>query len=173
MRNVKKQSNFLPESISVMLRSLLTRIFGIFLCFISLWFIFGLFFYDPYLTGFEAVGSFGNQGIVGYIVGFVKYMVGFIPTLFLLLCMGRFGLSLFVKWEEERAPEYNFLRGFIALCVGSAGLGLINTNGTFGGMAGAIVAADFGPVLGLLSLPMGILLFVSFLLLSGILLHIK
>jgi len=173
MRNVKKQSNFLPKSISVMLHNLLLRIFGVFLCFVSLWFIFVLVFQDPYLTGFAAVGSFGNQGISGNIIGFIKYMIGFIPTLFLLLCLGRFGLSLFVKWEEERAPEYNFLRGFVALCVGTAGLGLINSNGNLGGMAGAIVSADFGPILGMFLLPLGILLFVSFLLLAGILLHIK
>lgn len=173
MRNVKKQSNFLPKSISNMLHNLCIRMGGLFLVLMSLCFIFVLFFYDPYLTGFAAKGSFGYQGIFGNIIGFVKYIIGFIPTLFLLLCIGRFGLSLFVKWEEERAPEYNFLRGFVALCIGSAGLGLINTGSSFGGMAGAIVAADIGPILGMLSLPIGILLFALFLLLAGILLHVK
>lgn len=169
----KKQSNFLPESISIMLRNLALRSGGILLCLISLIFIFVLFFYNPYLDGFATASNFGNQGIVGNIVGFIKYFIGFFPTLFLFACLGRFGLSLFVGWDEERAPEYNFLRGFVGLCIGCAGLGLMVPSSTFGGMFGSIIASDVAPILGVFSFPIGVLLFSAFVLMSCILLHIK
>ena len=80
---------------------------------------------------------------------------------------------MFIKWDEEHAPEYNLLRGFITLCVGCAGLGLMFQKGSFGGLAGSIVSADVGPILSYAGLPIGILLFALFLIMSGILLHIK
>ena len=169
----KKNSNFLPESISAMLHNLLLRGSGIFLCLISLWLIFTLLFHNSYLSGFVVSGNFGDSSIVGNTVMFIRYVIGFIPTLFLFACLGRFGLSLFVGWDEERAPEYNFLRGFVGLCIGTAGLGLIAPTKTYGGMAGAIVAADISPILGMLSMPVGLLLFSLFVIMSCILLHIK
>ena len=168
-----KKSKFLPESISATLRNLSVRALGILFCFLSVWFIFALFFYNPYLSGFAADGTFGNQGIIGNIVVFVRYVIGFIPALFLFMCLGRFGLSLFVGWDEERAPEYNLLRGFITLCVGCGALGLMFPSKSFGGLAGAIVAGDVAPMLGALSLPLGIILFALFMVMSAILLHIK
>lgn len=169
----KKQSNFLPESISIMLRNLMIRSAGIALCLVSLILIFILFFYNPYLDGFASASNFGNQGIIGNFVGIVKYLIGFFPTLFLFACLGRFGLSLFVGWDEERAPEYNFLRGFVGLCIGTAGLGLIAPSKTFGGMMGAIVSADLSPIFGALSFPIGFILFSLFVVMSCVLLHIK
>jgi len=168
-----RRTHFLPESISSVLRDLSLRAIGLALCLLSLWLIISLVFFDPYLSGFAAHGSFGTQGIIGNIISFVKYIIGFVPTLFLFLCLGRFGVSLFVRWDEERAPEYNLLRGFVALCFGTAGLGLLSVSGTFGGFAGAIVAADLGPVLGNFAPVLGMVLFLIFLMISGILLHIK
>ncbi len=170
---MEKKSHFLPESISAVLRNLALRGAGILLCFLSLWMILALIFSNPYLSGVGAHGSFGNQGIIGNIVGFMRYVIGFIPTLFLLACLGRFGVSLFISWDEERAPEYNLLRGFVTLCVGCAGLGLIRVSKTFGGLAGAVVAADVGPVLSVMAMPVGLLLFLLFLIMAGMLLHVK
>lgn len=170
---MNKKSQFLPTSISDMLHKLFVRGVGILFCLISLWLVFALFFYDPYLSGFAAHGTFGNQGIIGNIVVFVRYVIGFIPALFLFMCLGRFGLSLFVGWDEERAPEYNLLRGFVTLCIGCAALGLMWPNKSYGGLAGAIVGGDVAPMLGVASLPIGIVLFGLFLVMSAILLHIK
>ena len=168
-----RKSKFLPDSISATLRNIGVRVCGIVLCLLSLWLVLTLFFMDPYLSGFAAQGSFGNQGIMGNIVGFIRYCVGFIPALFLFLCLGRFGLGLFVGWDEERAPEYNLLRGFITLCLGAAGLGLLWPGKSFGGLAGAIVASDLGKMFGAMSGVVGGVLFVCFVLMSGMLLHIK
>jgi len=157
-----------------MLRNLSLRAVGVLFCLLSVWFIFSLMFSNSYLSGFAVQGSFGSQGITGNIVSFVRYMIGFIPTLFLFLCLGRFGVSLFVGWDEERAPEYNLLRGFVTLCFGSAGLGLMSVSGTFGGLAGAIVAADLGGALGgVMSVIVGMILFAGFLVMAGVLLHVK
>lgn len=168
-----KNSRFLPASISSMLRSLSLRAVGILLCLLSLWLIFSLMFSNSYLSGFAVQSSFGNQGVTGNIVSFLRYMIGFIPTLFLFLCLARFGVGLFIGWDEERAPEYNLLRGFVTLCFGSAGLGLMSVSGTFGGLAGAIVAADLGGVLHWMSVVVGMILFAIFLIMAGILLHVK
>ncbi len=168
-----KKSKFLPASISAVLRSLLLRGTGIVLCFISVLLIVSLIFFNPYLSGFLTESTFGSQGIIGRIIGFIRYVLGFIPSLFLFLCLGRFGLSLLIGWDEERAPEYNLLRGFVTLCIGTAGLGLISNVNTYGGLAGAIVSADIGPMLSVASIPVGILLVLLFVVMAGILLHVK
>lgn len=170
---MERKSKFLPTSISVMLRNLLLRSGGIVLCFVSLWLVISLIFFNPYLSGFSVDGNFGVQGITGNIVGFIRYMIGFIPALFLFLCLGRFGLSLLIGWDEERAPEYNFLRGFVTLCIGAAGLGLISTSNTYGGMIGSIVVADVGPILSVAAMPIGFILIALFCVMAGILLHVK
>ena len=170
---MEKKSKFLPASVSAMLRNLLLRSCGVLLCLISIWLVFALIFFNPYLSGFATVSSFGNQSIIGNIVGFIKYVVGFLPTLFLFLCLGRFGLGLLIGWEEERAPEYNLLRGFVSLCIGSAGLGLISVSNTYGGLAGSIVAADVGPILNVAAMPVGVILISLFIIMAGILLHVK
>ena len=170
---MEKKSRFLPASISVMLRNLLTRGAGIMLCLLSLWLVVSLVVFNPYLSGFAADSNFGVQGITGNVVGFIRYILGFIPTLFLFLCLGRYGLSLLIGWDEERAPEYNFLRGFVTLCIGSAGLGLISVSNTYGGMAGAIVASDVAPILSKAAVPIGVVLLCLFLVMAGILLHVK
>ena len=170
---MNKEAKFLPSSISAMLHKLYVRGVGVLLCLFSVWLVFALFFYNPYLSGFAAQGTFGSKGIIGNIVIFVRYVVGFIPAMFLFMCLGRFGLSLFVGWDEERAPEYNLLRGFVTLCIGCCALGLMFPSKSFGGLAGAIVGADIAPMLGFASLLIGALLFALFLIMAGILLHIK
>ena len=170
---MEKKSKFLPTSISVLLRNLMLRGAGVLLCLLSLWLVVSLIFFNPYLSGIATESNFGIQGITGNIVGFMRYILGFIPTLFLLLCLGRFGLSLLIGWDEERAPEYNLLRGFVTLCIGTAGLGLVSASNTYGGMAGSIVAADIGPMLSVASIPVGVVLIVLFCIMAGILLHVK
>ncbi len=170
---MEKKAQFLPASMAAMLRNLLLRSSGILLCFLSLLLVFGLLFFNPYLSGFGIQSSFGNHGIIGLVVGFVRFVVGCIPALFLFLCLGRFGLSILIGWDEERAPEYNFLRGFVTLCIGSAGLGLIAVNNTYGGLFGSVVAADVGPVLSVAVVPVGIILTGLFVVMAGILLHVK
>ena len=170
---MERKSKFLPESISAVLRNLLVRGGGVLVCLISLGLVFTLLFYNPYLSGFATESSFGNQGIMGNIVGFMRFVVGYLPTLFLFLCLGRFGLGVLIGWCEERAPEYNLLRGFVTLCIGTAGLGLVSVNNTYGGLAGAIVAADVGPILAEATVPVAVLLILLFVVMAGILLHIK
>lgn len=168
-----KKSKFLPESFSAVLRNLALRGVGFVVCLLSVWLILDLFFGNSYLSGFASQGSFGGQGLIGGTVAFTRYVVGFIPALFLFVCLCRFGLSLLIAWEEERAPEYNFLRGFVALCVGCAGFGLMFPSKSFGGFLGAIVSADIGSVLHGATVPVGILLVLLFLWLAGSLLHVK
>jgi len=74
---------------------------------------------------------------------------------------------------DSAAPEYNFLRGFIAVCLGAAGLGLVAPNATFGGLAGVIVASDVGALIHGWGIIVGILCVAGFLVLGAILLHIK
>ena len=168
-----KNSKFLPESISAVLRNLSLRGVGLIICLFSLWLILNLFFASSYLSGVAVQGSFGGQGLIGGTVAFVRYVVGFIPALFLFICFCRYGLSLLIAWEEERAPEYNLLRGFVTLCVGCAGFGLMFPTKSFGGFFGSIVSADIGSLLGGVAVPVGILLVLLFFVMAGMLLHIK
>lgn len=168
-----KRTKLLPDSISSVLRDLSLRGVGVVFSLLSLVLILKLFFMNSYLSGVGVVSSFGEHGIFGNAVGFIHYVIGFIPSLFLFICLGRFGLSLFIKWDEERSPEYNLLRGFVTLGIGCAGLGLMFPMQSFGGLCGAIISADLSPILSVASVPIGILLFVLFIIMSGILLHIK
>jgi len=168
-----KKSKFLPESISSLLRNLTLRALGVLVCLIALLLILALFFGGSYLSGFATQSTFGGQGVIGGTVAFSRYVVGFIPSLFLFLCLARFGLSLLIAWEQERAPEYNLLRGFVTLCVGCAGFGLMFPSASFGGLFGAIVSVDLGSVLSVASIPVGILLVGLFLLMAGMLLHVQ
>ncbi|MCQ2574595.1 MAG: DUF87 domain-containing protein [Alphaproteobacteria bacterium] len=168
-----KKQKFLPESISSMLHNLGMRVFGILFFVLSLWLIITLFVYNPYYSGFLTDSSFGEQNIIENIVGFIRYVIGFVPSLFIFMCLGRFGLSILIGWEEEHAPEYNFLRGFITLCIGTAGLGLINIDNTYGGLFGTIVSTDLYKIIPGFCMPMGIVLIVLFCLMSCVLLHIK
>ena len=168
-----KSSNFLPESVSVALKGLVKRIVGVAFLGIGAWALFALLFLDPYLNGFAAASTFGQQSFMGQVVGFLRYFVGFLPALFIILCVARLGLVWLVNWEEDFAPEYNFLRAFVTVCLGAVGFGLLAPSSTFGGMLGYIAAADVGAVLGGWGLLLGISCVALFFILGALLLHIK
>lgn len=168
-----KSSNFLPESVSVALKGLVKRIVGGAFLGIGAWALFALLFLDPYLNGFAAASTFGQQSFMGQVVGFLRYFVGFLPALFIILCVARLGLVWLVNWEEDFAPEYNFLRAFVTVCLGAVGFGLLAPSSTFGGMLGYIAAADVGSVLDGWGLLLGISCVALFFILGALLLHIK
>lgn len=169
----KTSNNFFPESISVALKGLIRRIAGGLLLALGLFALVAMMFYNPYLDGFAAASTFGEQSFVGQIVGFIRYGIGFIPAAFVFLCVARWGLAWLANWGDDGAPEYNFLRFFVAMCAGAAGLGLVAPGGTFGGMFGAIVANDIGGIFGAWGVAIGVAALLVFVLLASVLLHIK
>ena len=169
----KNSNKFLPDSISGVLKAFVARVFGALVCVGGVWAVFAMLFYDPYLSGFGTSGTFGDQSVMGNIVGFVRYAIGAVPGLFVFLCMARWGFMRAIALRGDVAPEYNFLRGFIAVCLGAAGFGLIMPARAFGGIFGAIVANDLGAIMGGGALVVGILCLVGFFWMGGSLLHIK
>lgn len=167
------ESKFLPDSISGALKSLAQRALGAALMVFAAVAIFGLFFYDPFLDGFATASTFGNQSFMGQIVGFVRYVIGFVPALFLFLMLGRVGVSWLARRENDGAGIYNFLRGFVAVCCGAAAFGLIAPAATFGGMLGVICATDFASILGGWGFLVGFVFLGAFFYLAAGLLHIK
>lgn len=170
---MSNQSKFLPSSVTGALKNLGTKLCGIALLAVGALFVVALLFNNPYLDGFACASTFGNQGIIGNIVVFFRYSVGFLPTLFLFLCLTRFGFVLISGNRGDMPPEYNLLRGFVALCFGCAGFGLVVPRATYGGMLGAIVASDIGGLIGGFGILLGILFIGVFCVFGGILLHIK
>ena len=169
----REQSKFLPDSVSGALRGFVIKLFGAALCCLILWAVIALFWHNPYLSGIGASGNFGTQSIMGNIVGWLRYMIGWMPTLFLLLCFARYGISLMLGRQEDGTPEYNILRGFVGVCLGAAGFGMIAPNATFGGMLGAVAAADVGALIGIGNIVVGILCLGGFFVIAGMLLHIS
>lgn len=170
----KNSSKFLPDSISGMLKKLLARLFGALVLICGLWAVWAMLFYNPYLTGFGVAGSYGTQSVMGYVVGFVRYAIGTLPGLFVFMCVVRWGFMRMIALAGEGMPEYNFLRGFIATCVGAAAFGLVVPSSTFGGIFGAIVANDLGAMVGGgLSVAIGLGCMLVFFWMAGALLHIK
>ncbi len=167
------QSKFLPDSISGALKRMVYYVFGVVLIIFGVWALGALCFYNPYLTGFNAAGTFGNQSVMGQIVGLLRYGVGAIPAVFILLGLIRFGLSWVAKWDECAAPEYNLLRGFVAMCLGSVGFGLVAPSSSFGGVFGVIAANDIISITGGFGLLIGLICLAGFFLLAGALLNIK
>ncbi|MCR4917352.1 MAG: DNA translocase FtsK [Alphaproteobacteria bacterium] len=174
MHNVSKQSKFLPDSVSGALKSLWVKICG-FLAFVfGIFAIIALLFHNPYLDGFGTASSFGHNGLFGNVVGVIRYVIGFMPGIFLFLCVARFGFGLMLGRQSETGPEYNFLRGFVALCMGCAAFGLLVPNATYGGLLGSIVSADLTSVIGGAgAVLVGIGCLVGFCVLGGILLHVS
>ncbi len=168
-----KQSKFLPDSVSGALKNLLMRALGGVLMVLGLWAVFALMFHNPYLDGFAAASTFGHQPIMGQVAGFVRYAIGFVPALFLFLCIARLGYVRLAAWTSDAAPEYNFLRGFIAVCMGAIGFGLILPRSTFGGLAGSIAAGDLTGLIGGWALIVGVFAIGLFVLLGARVLHIK
>ena len=170
---MKKNSNLLPERISDALKSLIKRFVGLVLLVLGVWAVFAILFFDPYLEGFSVASTFGTQNVMGWFVGGAIFLIGTLPSLFLALWISRLGLSWLAGWESNDSPEYNLLRGFIALCVGAAGFGLILPSYNLGGMMGAIVNADLNSILGNWTLLIGIILILEFFVLVASLLRIK
>ncbi|MBQ2859221.1 MAG: hypothetical protein IJE82_02560, partial [Alphaproteobacteria bacterium] len=169
----KNSNKFLPDSISGMLRAFVARVFGALVCVLGVWAVMAALTFDPYLSGVGASGTFGDQSVMGNIVGFVRYAIWAIPGLFVFLCVARWGFMRTIALAGAGAPEYNFLRGFIAVCLGAAGFGLIAPAQAFGGIFGTIVANDMGRFMGDLSIIVGILCLVGFFWMGGVLLHVK
>ena len=169
---MSEQSKFLPDSVSGALKGFALKLFGVAVVLVSAWAVLALLFHNPYLDGVSAAGAFGNQSIMGNLVGILRYTVGYIPAMFLLLCFGRYGINL-VLGTGDGTPEYNILRGFVAICLGAAGLGLIAPRATFGGMCGSFVAADVSALVGSGAVVIGVLCLVGFFWIAGILLHIS
>ena len=69
---------------------------------VGLWAVIALVFHNPYLDGWAAAGNYGEQSVMGNVVGFLRYGVGFIPTLFLLLCVIRWGASDLIGLYHEQ-----------------------------------------------------------------------
>ena len=168
---MKKKSKFLPERISDALKGMLSRLVGVVVCLVGLWAVFALLFFNPYLEGMATVSTFGNQSVMGSVVGFVRYVVGFVPALFLFLCVMRFGAMCTIGVKSDVGPEYNFLRGFIAVCMGAIGFGVLSSNA--GGLFGAIAAADLKAVFDGLAVVVGILSVLVFLWMGGLVMHVK
>ncbi len=173
MQGMARSSNFLPESVSNALKSLLKRTCGALILAIGIWALFSLVFLDPYLNGFAAASSFGEQSFMGQVVGVIRYGVGFVPALFFILCVARWGLAWLVNWEEDAAPEYNFLRCFVTVCAGAIGFGLISPSLTFGGLLGYIAAADVASLIGKWGILIGVSALGVFFVMAAFLLHIK
>ena len=169
----KKSNKFLPDSISGLLKSLMARVFGALVFVLGVWAVFAMLFHNPYLSGFGVAGTFGEQSVMGHVVGFVRYVVGTVPGLFVFLCVARWGFMQMIALAGDGVPEYNFLRGFITVCMGAAAFGLILPAAAFGGIFGAIVANDLGIIMGDLSIIVGLVCMVVFLWMGGSLLHIK
>ncbi len=155
------------------LKAMVWKLVGIAVFAFAAWAVLALLVHNPYLDGIAAAGNFGRQSIMGNVVGFLRYAIGFVPALFVLLCIGRYGLTLLVGHTEDSTPEYNILRGFVGVCLGAAGFGLIAPRTTFGGMIGAIAAADVSGTIGAFAIPIGVLCIAGFLLVAGVLLHIS
>lgn len=171
-RKVKK-SRFLPAGISGALSSLISRIFGGTMFVLGLWAVVELFIYNPNLDGFAVASNFGTQSAMGHIIGGLRYAIGVVPTLFVLLCLTRWGGLKLLGMNIGASPEYNFLRGFIAVCLGAIGFGMIVPMGTYGGMFGAIACTDIMPLVGKLTPLLGVVFIALFLLMAGGLLHIS
>lgn len=167
------QSKFLPDSVSGALKSLAFRALGAVIFVLGVWMTAALVFHNPYLDGFAAASTMGRQGFMGNAVGAVRYLIGFLPALFVMLCVSRRGLVMLTGARDENSPEYNFMRGFIAVCAGAAGMGMILPGDTFGGLAGAVASADMVSLVGAWTVLPGILFLGVFFIMGAGVLHIK
>ncbi|MBR6751941.1 MAG: DUF87 domain-containing protein [Alphaproteobacteria bacterium] len=170
---MEEKSRFLPEKLSGALKSLAWRLLGVVMFLFGVFAVLAAVFHNPYLDGWAVASTFGNHGIMGNFVAFMRYVFGFIPMIFLFLCLMRGGLYFIGGRDDEATPEYNMLRGFIALCLGCMGLGMLVPNASYGGMMGAIVSSDVGALIGNWQIAFGVLALAGFAIMAGILLNIK
>ena len=170
---MKSESKFLPDSVSGAIRALVRRVCGVAILCFGVLALLGLMFHNSYLDGFACASTFGSQSFMGNVVGFVRYFIGFVPALFLILCIMRWGVSMAMNWDAEYAPEYNVLRGFIAICAAAAGFGMIAPSATYGGLIGSIAANDVGSLIGGWCVLVGMICMGLFVVMAGMLLHIN
>lgn len=170
---MEEKSRFLPEKLSGALKSLAWRLLGVVMFLFGVFAVLAAVFHNPYLDGWAVASTFGNHGIMGNFVAFMRYVFGFIPMIFLFLCLMRGGMYFIGGRDDEATPEYNMLRGFIALCLGCMGLGMLVPNASYGGMMGAIVSSDVGALIGNWQIAFGVLALAGFAIMAGILLNIK
>ncbi len=170
---MEEKSRFLPEKLSGALKSLAWRLLGVVMFLFGVFAVLAAVFHNPYLDGWAVASTFGNHGIMGNFVAFMRYVFGFIPMMFLFLCLMRGGMYFIGGRDDEATPEYNMLRGFIALCLGCMGLGMLVPNASYGGMMGAIVSSDVGALIGNWQIAFGVLALAGFAIMAGILLNIK
>ncbi len=173
MQSMEGKSRFLPEKLSGALKSLAWRLLGMLMFLMGGLFIVATFFHNSDLDGWAVSSTFGNHGLVGNFISFMRYVFGFIPMMFLFLCLMRAGVNFIGGRDNEITPEYNLLRGFITLCLGCAGFGMLVPSSTFGGLLGAIAASDVGLLIGNWEILVGVLCLGGFLWGAGILLNIK
>ena len=108
---MEKKSRFLPERLSGALKDLAWRLLG------GLMFLFGgvailaAVFHNPYLDGWATASTFGNHGLMGNFIAFMRYVFGFMPMIFLFLCLMRGGLYFIGGRSDDVTPEYNVLHG--------------------------------------------------------------
>ena len=163
----------MPEKLSGALKSLAWRILGVVMFLFGGVSILAAIFHNSDLNGVAVASTLGNHGLIGNFISFMRYAVGFIPMMFLFLCLMRAGVALIGGRDDEATPEYNLLRGFIALCLGCAGFGMLVPGSSFGGMMGAIVASDMASLIGNWEIIVGVLCLIGFFWMAGVLLHIK
>lgn len=168
-----RNSRFLPDSVSGVLKSMLSRILGGLVCVFGVWATVALLLYNPYLDGVAVSSSFGSQSMMGLFVGAVRYVVGVVPGIFLMLCFARWGLVKLAGLEISETPEYNFMRVFITVCLGAIGFGMIAPNATYGGLMGAIAANDLTLLVGNMAIVVGLFALVAFMWMGGGLLHVR
>ena len=168
---MKKKSKFLPERVSVALKGMLSRLMGAVLCLFGFWALIALIAFDAYLDGLAVVSTFGSQSVMGNIVGGLRYFIGTVPSLFVFLALMRLGAGHMIGLKSDVGPEYNFLRGVIAVCMGAIGFGILSPNA--GGLFGAIAAADFEALFAGATIIIGIAAVLLFLWLAGVILHVK
>ncbi|MBQ8686621.1 MAG: DUF87 domain-containing protein [Alphaproteobacteria bacterium] len=166
-------SRFLPGSVADALRSLLKRFVGAVVLAVALWALGVLVFFNPYLDGFGVASTFGSHSVMGWCVGALRYAIGTIPGIFVLLCVARWGAARLIGLDCGATPEYNFLRGFIAVCLGATGFGLVSQKAVYGGLFGAIAAMDLAQLLGAMAPIVGILCMVAFFWMGGVILHVR
>jgi S-DNA-T family DNA segregation ATPase FtsK/SpoIIIE len=172
MAGKTNKTNFLPNSVSVAARGAAFRGTGLLLLILGAWLALALFFYNPYLDGLAAASTFGRQSLVGNAAGLVLYGIGFIPAVFVFLFVMRSGVAMMLRWDEP-APEYNILRAFIATVFGAFGFGALAASKSWGGLVGAIAAHDISRLIPGFAFAAGIIFIALFLLIAGILLHIR
>ncbi len=169
---MKKSSGFLPQGVNDALKKFAKQSLGGLMLLLGIILIFNLFFYDPYLQGFYTASNFGEQGVFGNIIGFFIYSVGFMPSLFLFLCLSRISVFLMLNKQTYSSPEYNLFSGIVALFAGTIGFGATFPQSSFGGLLGSIVAADLTSIIGMGSVFVGILFGGLFFYIAGKLLNI-